>query len=117
MWRGGGGGHFLRGMPKAVCMKVTLCGCSSFTIPSPFLLCLQFFTTVILSLYYYRYSAVNTLNTSITLSRQLPQKTKPPHDVFDFVCDPVFYFIFLFIFKQSALGNGSPAVIIFVSYE
>lgn len=106
-------GGTLRGVPKAICMKVTLWMLliyNSSTIST-----LQFFTTVICCLHYYRYSAMNTLKTSITLSLQLTQKTKLPHA--DFVGGLIFFFIFVTIFEQSALGNGSPVVIVFVSSE
>lgn len=109
-----GRGGTLRGVPKAVCMKVTLWMLfiyNSFTVSAQ-----QFFTTVICCLRYYRYWATNTLKTSITLSLQLAQKTKLPH--VDFVGGPIFlFFLFITIFGQSALGNGSPVVIVFVSYE
>lgn len=42
----------------------------------------------------FRYSAMNTLKTSITLSCELAQKTKLPHHVFDFVL--CFHYLFFF---------------------
>lgn len=91
-----------RGMPKAVCMKVTLSGCSSFTIPSPFPLCLQFFTSVTCSSHYYRYSAVNTLKTSITLSRRLTRRSQLVRDASDS--------FFALFFSNNRLWDAVPVV-------
>lgn len=123
---GGAWGGFLRGMPMEVCMKVTLSGCwmDSFTIPSPFLLCLQFFTTVICLLYYYiqifSHEHLEDID-NLELRTRAENETSSPCIWLCFVFSLFIlfqsYFIFFIFFEQSALGNESPVVVVVVSYE